>query len=294
MVSEQHPELIDDKAWMWSVLVEEIESADRWQELLNGRRLSDLDEAVKVRIPDGVEAKEIEQISAGLSRIVEVGWINKLGKKLELTCMLQVLQQPPTPVSAASERCRTLSIPVDLPSVNVRNDIEISRSLAELPHFQILNAAQLTIPTASTEAIFSGQPLQAILHISTAFHWGSGSTPRDGYPLRFDIDPDVAGNWLISGQRRGEFVAKARSLELNEKCGLFLTERPLRITPRMKPGLHWFHCEMERFSYQKSSSPRLPTTSRTMTALNLHVKRTKSTQQRELTYFLAVPARPTL
>lgn len=175
MVSEQHPELIDDKAWMWSVLVEEIESADRWQELLNGRRLSDLDEAVKVRIPDGVEAKEIEQISAGLSRIVEV------------------LQQPPTPVSAASERCRTLSIPVDLPSVN------------------ILNAAQLTIPTASTEAIFSGQPLQAILHISTAFHWGSGSTPRDGYPLRFDIDPDVAGNWLISGQRRGEFVAKDNS-----------------------------------------------------------------------------------
>ncbi|KAG8936696.1 hypothetical protein FRC00_008129, partial [Tulasnella sp. 408] len=179
-VSEQHPELIDDKAWMWSALVEEIESADRWQELLNGRRLSDLDEAVKARIPDGVEAKEIEQISAGLSRIVEVRQVNKLRKKLELKCMLQVLQQPPTPESAAVERCRTLSIPVDLPTVN------------------ILNAAQLTIPTASTEAIFSGQPLQAILNISTAFNWGGGSTPRDGYPLRFDIDPDVTGNWLIS------------------------------------------------------------------------------------------------
>ncbi|KAG9041582.1 hypothetical protein FS837_012057, partial [Tulasnella sp. UAMH 9824] len=162
MVSEQHPELIDDKAWMWSALVQEIESADRWQELLNGRRLSDLSEAVKARIPDGVEAKEVQQISAGLSRIVEV------------------LQQPPTPESAGSERCRTLSIPVDLPTVN------------------ILNAAQLTIPTASTEAIFSGQPLQAILIISTAFNWGSSATPRDGYPLRFDIDPDVTGNWLIS------------------------------------------------------------------------------------------------
>lgn len=175
VVSEDHPELIDDKAWLWSALVEGIESGDRWQELLNGRKLSGLYEAVKARIPDEVEAKEIERILAGLSRVVEG------------------LQQPPKPEPEVAEQCRTLSIPVDLPTVN------------------ILNAAQLMIPIASTEAVFSGQPLQAILTISTSFHWGSGSAPRDGYPLRFDVDPDVAGNWLISGQRRGEFVAKDNS-----------------------------------------------------------------------------------
>ncbi|KAG8967746.1 hypothetical protein FRC05_001925 [Tulasnella sp. 425] len=189
-VSEHHPELINDKAWMWGALMEELETGDRWQELLTRRGLSGLREAVKARLSDKAET-EIERMSAGLLEVVEV------------------LQQP-VETKPDVEGCLTLSIPVDLPAVN------------------ILNAAHLTIPLASTDAIFSGQPLQAILNISTSFHWGSGWAPRDGYLLRFDIDPEGTGNWLISGQRRGEYFAKARSLRTN-KCF-----EPFLISKRFK------------------------------------------------------------
>lgn len=76
-VSENHPELINDKAWMWSALMEELETGDLWQELLTRRGLSDLRETVKARLSDKAEA-EIERMSAGLLEVVEVRWMHHI------------------------------------------------------------------------------------------------------------------------------------------------------------------------------------------------------------------------
>ncbi|KAG9015714.1 hypothetical protein FRB90_004359, partial [Tulasnella sp. 427] len=182
MVDEQHPDMIVDKALTWSTLVEQLESGNRWQELLRPRGSSAFRQDVIAEFSTRFSVEEIGQVSAGLSKVIEV------------------LQRQAGPRADGTGRCRTLAIPVDLPAVN------------------ILNAAHLTIPAASTKAVFSGQPMEAVLSISTSFHWGSRPSPGNGYLLRFDIDSDATGNWLISGQRRGEYLAKARFQPVHDQA----------------------------------------------------------------------------
>ena len=65
----------------------------------------------------------------------------------------------------------------------------------------------------SNEALlYAGQPIQALLSIDTSFHWGSGTYEREKeqtYRMRFDIE-ELLNDWLVSGQKRGDFLAKVR------------------------------------------------------------------------------------
>ena len=55
--------------------------------------------------------------------------------------------------------------------------------------------------------LYAGQPIHANLSIHTLFHWGGEKLPE--YSMRFDIE-ELVKDWLISGHKRGNFVAKAR------------------------------------------------------------------------------------
>ena len=59
-------------------------------------------------------------------------------------------------------------------------------------------------------SLYAGQPISANLTIKTSFHWGANqenATRR--YVLRFNIE-EMVREWLVSGPKRGDFVATAR------------------------------------------------------------------------------------
>lgn len=72
---------------------------------------------------------------------------------------------------------------------------------------QILNAARIDVPSAAKESVFAGQSLRATLSITTSFHWGTNIV-SDEHLLRFDVNAEADGSWLVSGPKRGEYLAK--------------------------------------------------------------------------------------
>ena len=114
---------------------------------------------------------------------------------------------------------RELRMPVDVPQMNVRTTL--------LPHHpptlitvlsQILAAARLDLQISSDipsksdapPPIYAGQPIPAAINIYTSFHWGSshGDEERQ-YVMQYDVE-EMVREWLISGRKRGNFVAKVR------------------------------------------------------------------------------------
>ena len=61
--------------------------------------------------------------------------------------------------------------------------------------------------------VFAGQPVTAILSIHTSFFWAAPDKDAKQYRMRFQVDENIK-DWLISGQKRGEFKAKVRSFFL--------------------------------------------------------------------------------
>jgi len=56
--------------------------------------------------------------------------------------------------------------------------------------------------------MYAGQPVQAKLSIHTSFHWSLHRRESDqGYLMQFDVE-EMLHDWLLSGQKRGDFVAK--------------------------------------------------------------------------------------
>ncbi len=92
-----------------------------------------------------------------------------------------------------------------------------------LSFFKVVAAACLRINRDSEtgligqRTLYAGQPIHANLSIHTSFHWGNEKLPE--YAMRFDIEEHVK-DWLISGHKRGDFVAKAC---LSFDYGHFLT-----------------------------------------------------------------------
>lgn len=56
-----------------------------------------------------------------------------------------------------------------------------------------------------------------MLSIKTTLYWGLGSTENQ-HLLRYDINAESEGSWLVSGSKRGEYIAKVRMVE--RKCGI--------------------------------------------------------------------------
>lgn len=103
-------------------------------------------------------------------------------------------------VATPPEAWRTLTIPIELPSLTVLN----------LVHF---------LP--ASQRIEVGQPLKVTLSIRPTFSWARTPLPKR-IALTYDINASL-DDWLISGRKRGEFEG-----EENEETEIILTLIPLR------------------------------------------------------------------
>ncbi|KAH9934671.1 trafficking protein particle complex subunit 10 [Fomitopsis serialis] len=90
----------------------------------------------------------------------------------------------------------------------------------DIPQMHILAAAQLRIfanpfssqPSGQVLPLFAGQPISAVVTVTTSFHWAPAEDAEmDQYLLRYDIQ-DMTGDWLVSGPKRGDFRAEDGSM----------------------------------------------------------------------------------
>lgn len=59
-----------------------------------------------------------------------------------------------------------------------------------------------------TRPLYAGQPISALLTVQTSFHWSPPEDEQvDRYLMRYDIE-DLTQEWLVSGRKRGDFLAK--------------------------------------------------------------------------------------
>ena len=57
--------------------------------------------------------------------------------------------------------------------------------------------------------VYTGQPVTATVTIHTSFHWaGHDKKNTRQYRMRYELEENIK-DWLLSGQKRGDFVAKA-------------------------------------------------------------------------------------
>ncbi|KLO12624.1 hypothetical protein SCHPADRAFT_998021 [Schizopora paradoxa] len=95
---------------------------------------------------------------------------------------------------------RTFSIPVDLPQIDLLASTSIH--VAENPFS--------TVPRAIGRKgnLFAGQPFTAVVSVNVSCYWsGREDAANRPYRMRFEVD-EMIRDWLISGQKRGEFCAK--------------------------------------------------------------------------------------
>ena len=95
------------------------------------------------------------------------------------------------------------------------------------PSGQIVAAARVELmdrltpktKLSSETSLYAGQPIQALLSISTSFHWGPGTyegKKEKTYRMRFDVE-ELLNDWLVSGQKRGDFLAKVCTVTCSSK-----------------------------------------------------------------------------
>ncbi|KIM49469.1 hypothetical protein M413DRAFT_60851 [Hebeloma cylindrosporum] len=96
---------------------------------------------------------------------------------------------------------REIKIPVDVPFMNIVAAASIR--LLSTPF-----AKQTTEAQGPPASLYAGQPISANLTIHTSFHWGSSSSDTNQrYLLRFNVE-EMVREWLVSGPKRGDFIAK--------------------------------------------------------------------------------------
>jgi len=103
--------------------------------------------------------------------------------------------------NSAEGNWREIKIPVDVPFMNIV-------AAASIRILSTPFAKQTTDSQGPPPSLYAGQPISASLTIHTSFHWGSSpSDSNKHYLLRFNIE-EMAREWLVSGPKRGDFVAK--------------------------------------------------------------------------------------
>jgi len=118
---------------------------------------------------------------------------------------------------------RAVSIPMEVPSVDIVNAVEVVQS-------------------DPLEEVVVGRPVQARVTIETSFAWGtlsssSGSTVRLSYDVTADFE-----NWLVSGSKRNayELQVPAHSTSTDTKLSSYqfeITLVPLRHGPLVLPNV---------------------------------------------------------
>jgi len=93
---------------------------------------------------------------------------------------------------------REVKIPVDVPRM----------SILAAARIRILSTPFSTeVSTGDLPPLYAGQPISAMLTITTSFHWGESKNQSNRrYMLRFDVE-EMVKEWLVSGQKRGDFSA---------------------------------------------------------------------------------------
>lgn len=62
---------------------------------------------------------------------------------------------------------------------------------------------------------YAGQPVNVAVTIGACFHWsGSTETTEGKHTMRYDVVCDMDSGWLVSGPKRGEYVAQVSSMHL--------------------------------------------------------------------------------
>jgi len=89
---------------------------------------------------------------------------------------------------------RKIKIPVDVPRMNI---VAAARILC--------NPFTMTDSITNLPPLFAGQPISAILTVTTSFHWkNSNNDSNCRYELQFDVE-EMVKDWLVSGRKRGNF-----------------------------------------------------------------------------------------
>jgi hypothetical protein len=76
-------------------------------------------------------------------------------------------------------------------------------------------AKQTTETQGPLPSLYAGQPISANIAIHTSFHWGSSpSDTNQRYLLRFNVE-EMVREWLVSGPKRGDFIAKVHVFSIS-------------------------------------------------------------------------------
>ena len=98
-------------------------------------------------------------------------------------------------------------VPIIHPSVLLHLTRVVVLQILAAVRFHVL-ATPVLADSDQLPPLYAGQPIQALLSIMTSFHWGTRQDANHtSYQMRFDIE-EMVRDWLISGQKRGDFEAK--------------------------------------------------------------------------------------
>ncbi|KAF9452305.1 hypothetical protein P691DRAFT_805187 [Macrolepiota fuliginosa MF-IS2] len=93
---------------------------------------------------------------------------------------------------------REIRIPVDVPQMHIVAAARIN----------ILATPFGSVSAIGSSSLYAGQPISAELRIDTSFHWGPSANDQDQeFVMRYNVE-EIIRDWLVSGPKRGEFVAK--------------------------------------------------------------------------------------
>ncbi|KIM22610.1 hypothetical protein M408DRAFT_322755 [Serendipita vermifera MAFF 305830] len=105
-----------------------------------------------------------------------------------IRAVLENLKKPALAEKEDEEGWQKLVIPVDLPFMHILCAVEF--------HLQ-----------GDLDSIYAGQPVPIRLEIFSSFHWGAVSdASAKEYRMRYAVQESVT-DWLVSGHKRGDFVA---------------------------------------------------------------------------------------
>ncbi|KAI0957407.1 hypothetical protein AcW1_005812 [Taiwanofungus camphoratus] len=157
-------------------LVQALESNAKWVELYNVTG-----ELMVPEIPD-----EEGEIGMGLNRLKEIMGRRGAG-------------------DLSYGQWREIVIPVDVPQTHI-----LAAACLRILH----NAFSTETSSSRLFPLFAGQPISAVVTVTTSFHWAPlEDTNASRYWLRYDVE-DMTQDWLVSGRKRGEFLAKVRAPDL--------------------------------------------------------------------------------
>ena len=87
--------------------------------------------------------------------------------------------------------------------------LPVSQTRLTAPHvhvLQILSAVKVNFVNRDGP-IYAGQPILAQVVVHNSFHWGSVGHENAEFRMRYDVEERVK-DWLVSGRKRGDFIAK--------------------------------------------------------------------------------------